>query len=239
MYYLIEPYTMYQGKKKAKHWMQIAEEEALFYKQLIENQQIQQQAESNAPAAAGWPNFGYFNPPMEGFSFSVSPSITGSAPYTVYLNVNGARDAIRFNDFNWVFSDGTTATGATATKLFNTGSFQIGLTASTQYGGKLTLLTTTVTASLPVYVANFTGSVESGSVPLTVTFTNLTTINQYTGSVTGVSYVWNFGSASATSTQENPTVTYYQTGSYIVRLEATGSYGMLSSKAKFAVSAST
>jgi PKD repeat protein len=81
----------------------------------------------------------------------------------------------------------------------------------------------------------------TGSVPLTVTFTNQTVINQYTssnGTLPGVTYRWNFGSGSAISTQTNPTITYYNTGSYIVRLESTGSYGMLSSIARVAVSAS-
>ena len=51
MSYLIEPFTIFQGKKKDKHWMQIAEEEALFYKMIQE--QIQQQQVQQAVAAAG------------------------------------------------------------------------------------------------------------------------------------------------------------------------------------------
>jgi PKD repeat protein len=243
MSYLIEPFTIFQGKKKDKHWMQIAEEEALFYKMMQESVQQQQQltALANVAGVGGTPEYGFFNPKLSTLGFSVSPNITGSAPYTIYLNPTSHDSVNRFCNFTWNFSDGTSVTGPTATKTFQTGSFRVSLTASAQFNNATQAVVTTVTSSLPVVVANFTSSVQSGSVPITVTFTNLTYINQYTGSGTlpGVTYRWNFGSASLTSTETNPTVTYYHTGSYIVRLESTGSYGMLSDKAKFAVSAST
>ena len=234
---------MYQGKKVNKHWTQIAEEEALFHKMINEAREAQAQAEANSAAPGGWPqeNKGYFKPDVTTLAFSISPSATGSAPYTVYLNpTNGcSNDVVRFCNWTYNFSDGTSATGPTATHTFDTGSFSVSVTASALYGGNSNQTSLPLTASLPVYLANFTSSVQTGSVPLTVTFTNLTTINQYTGSFNNVSYLWTFGSASATSTVQNPTVTYYQTGSYTVRLSLTGSYGMMSSKIKFAVSAST
>lgn len=239
--YLIEPYSIFQGKKKDKHWMQIAEEEALFYKMI--NEQFIQQSQQATPiaGAGGVPVYGFFNPKISTLGFSISPSRTGSAPYTVYLNPTSDESVTRFCNFTWNFSDGTSATGPTTVKVFQTGSFKISLTASAQFNGatRSVVIPNSVTASLPVVISNFTSSVKSGSVPLLVNFINLTTINQYTGStLPGVTYRWNFGSASLISTETNPTVTYYQTGSYIVRLESTGSYGMLSSIAKFAVSAS-
>lgn len=241
--YLIEPYTIFQGKKKDKHWMQIAEEEAQFYRMI--NEQFIQQSQQTTPiaGAGGVPVDGYFRPNLSTLGFSISPTNTGSAPYTVYLNPTSDESVIRYCNFTWNFSDGTSATGPTAIKVFQTGSFKISLTASAQFNGTTQAVVTpnAVTASLPVVISNFTSSVQSGSVPLTVTFINLTTINQYTGSgnLPGVTYKWNFGSASLTSTETNPIVTYYQTGSYIVRLESTASYGMTSTKVRFAVSAST
>jgi PKD repeat protein len=241
--YLIEPYTFFQGKKKEKHWMQIAEEEALFHK-MLQEQFIQQTQQATPIAGAGGvPPYGFFNPNLSTLGFSISPSRTGSAPYTVYLNPTSDESVIRFCNFTWNFSDGTSATGPTAVKVFQTGSFKISLTASAQFNGLTQAVVTpsAVTASLPVVISNFTSSVQSGSVPLTVTFINLTTINQYTGSgnLPGVTYKWNFGSASLTSTETNPVVTYYQTGSYTVRLESTASYGMTDTKVRLAVSAST
>lgn len=243
MSYLIEPYTIFQGKKKDKHWMQIAEEEALFYKMMQESiQQQQATALANVSGVGGTPEYGFFNPKLSTLGFSVSPNTTGSAPYTIYLNPTSDQSVNRFCNLIWNFSDGTSVTGPTAVKTFQTGSFKISVTASSQFNGttQAVVIPNAVTASLPVVISNFTSSVQSGSVPLIVNFINLTTINQYTGSVNlpGVTYRWNFGSASLTSTETNPTVTYYQTGSYIVRLESTGSYGMLSARARFAVSAS-
>jgi hypothetical protein len=49
--YLIEPYTIFQGKKKDKHWMEIADEEALYFKMIQEQklqQDLQQQQQQNA-----------------------------------------------------------------------------------------------------------------------------------------------------------------------------------------------
>lgn len=243
MSYLIEPFTIFQGKKKDKHWMQIAEEEALFYKMIQEDIQ-QQQATSlaNVSGIGGTPEYGFFNPKLSTLGFSISPNRTGSAPYTVYLNPTSDISVNRFCNYTWNFGDGTSVVGPTATKIFQTGSFKISVTASSQFNGSTQsfVIPNAITSSLPVVISNFTSSVQSGSIPLIVNFINLTTINQYTGStLPGVTYLWNFGSASLTSTETNPTVTYYHTGSYIVRLESTGSYGMLSSRAKFAVSAST
>jgi PKD repeat protein len=237
------PYTIFQGKKKDKHWMQIAEEEALFYRMIQE--QIQQQAQATTPVAGagGVPVYSYFNPNFSTLGFSISPSITGSAPYTVYLNPTSDESIVRYCNLTWNFSDGTSATGPITVKTFQTGSFNISLTASAQFNGATSaiIISNAVTASLPVVISNFTSSVQSGSVPLTVNFINLTTINQYTssGALPGVTYKWSFGSGSVTSTQTNPTITYYNTGSYIVKLESTGSYGMTSSRVRLAVSAST
>lgn len=242
MSHLIEPYTIFQGKKKDKHWMQIAEEEALFYRMIQEAAQQQQTQQAVADAGAGGsPVYEYFNPKLSTLGFSISPTRTGSAPYTVYLNPTSDISVNRYCNITWNFSDGTSATGPTAVKVFQTGSFKISMTASAQFNGstQTVVIPNAVTASLPVVVANFTSSVQSGSVPLTVTFINLSTINQYTGSsLPGVTYKWNFGSASLTSNETNPTVTYYQTGSYLVRLEATASYGMTSLRERIAVSAS-
>ncbi len=246
-HYLIEPYTIFQGKKKEKHWMQIAEEESLYFRMIHEQQLAQQQAESTTPPVpGGWPQsqLGYFHPDLSTLGFSVSPSSTGSAPYTVYLNCTAESDVVRFSNFTWNFSDGTSvSSGPSISKTFQTGSFKVSLTASKWIDGgtAAVVIPNVVTASLPVIVANFTSSVRSGSVPLSVTFTNLSFINQYTGSgnLPGVTYLWNFGSASATSTEANPTITYYQTGSYYVKLEDTGSYGMKSTSYKLFISAST
>jgi PKD repeat protein len=66
-------------------------------------------------------------------------------------------------------------------------------------------------------MANFSASVEAGGVPLTVSFTDLST-----PSVT--SWSWNFGDTSS-STLQNPTHTYTTVGTYSVSLMVDGPGG--------------
>ncbi len=68
----------------------------------------------------------------------------------------------------------------------------------------------------PVPVANFSASPTGGVVPVTVSFSNL--------SSNATSYAWDFGDGS-TSSAANPTHTYTTIGSYTVKLTATGSLG--------------
>jgi len=66
-------------------------------------------------------------------------------------------------------------------------------------------------------VANFSGSPTSGTVPLTVNFTDLST-----GSIT--SWSWTFGDGG-TSTSQNPSHQYTSTGTFTVSLTVTGPGG--------------
>ncbi len=65
-------------------------------------------------------------------------------------------------------------------------------------------------------IAGFTFEQDESN-PLMVTFTNT--------SVNGVSYAWDFGDDSGTSTEENPTYTYSTEGTYTVTLTVTGNDG--------------
>ncbi len=72
-------------------------------------------------------------------------------------------------------------------------------------------------SSLPVPVANFTGSPLSGSPPLAVTFTDSSTNSP-------TSWSWTFGDSS-TSTAQSPSHTYSSNGTYTVALTATNASG--------------
>jgi YD repeat-containing protein len=78
---------------------------------------------------------------------------------------------------------------------------------------------TTVTASFYIIPPNaeFTASPTSGTSPLTVNFTDLSTYNP-------TSWWWNFGDGS-TSTLRNPSHTYRNPGTYTVSLTATNAGG--------------
>jgi PKD repeat protein len=70
----------------------------------------------------------------------------------------------------------------------------------------------------PVYPhAGFTGAPLTGTAPLTVSFTDLST-----GTIT--SWAWDFGDGG-TSTQRNPVHTYQKQGTYKVRLTVSGPAG--------------
>ncbi len=77
--------------------------------------------------------------------------------------------------------------------------------------------TITFSAAPQVPVANFSGTPTSGTAPLEVSFTDLSN-----GEID--SWLWTFGDGG-TSTDQNPTYTYYDHGIYTVSLEVTGPGG--------------
>lgn len=72
-------------------------------------------------------------------------------------------------------------------------------------------------SKLPAPVANFTRTPTSGAIPLTVTFTDTSTLLP-------TSWLWTFGDG-ATSTSQNPTHAYTRGGEYTVTLTATNAIG--------------
>jgi PKD repeat protein len=75
---------------------------------------------------------------------------------------------------------------------------------------------------VPVQAAlnpDFTGTPRSGVSPLSVQFADIST-----GFVEPVTWVWDFGDGN-TSTAKNPIYTYYQTGSFTVKLDITNANG--------------
>ncbi len=74
-----------------------------------------------------------------------------------------------------------------------------------------------VTVSAPAPVAQFTGTSDLGTAPLTVNFSNTST-----GSIT--SYAWTFGDGG-TSTAASPSHVYAAAGTYTVALTVTGPGG--------------
>ncbi|MCA4135040.1 PKD domain-containing protein [Arthrobacter sp. M4] len=80
---------------------------------------------------------------------------------------------------------------------------------------------------VPVPVASFTATPDTGAAPLPVTFAD-TSAGQPT------SWSWNFGDG-ATSTVQNPSHTYASAGSYLVTLTATNSSGSSASSGTITV----
>jgi serine protease len=155
------------------------------------------------------------NPPVA--AFSGTPT-SGYAPLTVTFT-----DASTNNptSWSWTFGDGGTSTAQNPSHTYTSaGTYTVTLTATNAYGSDSETKTGYIVVSTaPTYppVANFSGTPTSGNIPLTVTFTDLSTYNP-------TSWSWNFGDGG-TSTAQNPTHTYTSAGTYTVTLTATNAYG--------------
>jgi serine protease len=150
-------------------------------------------------------------------NFSGTPT-SGTAPLTVAftdLSTNGP------TSWAWTFGDGGTSTAQNPSHTYTSaGTYTVTLTATNSYGSDGETKTGYISVSNPPTnppVANFSGTPTSGTAPLTVAFTDLSTN-------TPTSWSWTFGDGG-TSTAQNPSHTYTSAGTYTVTLTATNSYG--------------
>jgi PKD repeat protein len=153
------------------------------------------------------------NPPPVIASFSAAPT-NGLAPLTVsFTNLsNGA------TNYNWAFGDGNFSTTFNPSHNYtNAGIYTASLTA-VGLGGTNTFTRTNyiVATNPPSVIADFSATPTNGLVPLSVSFTNL--------SSAATNYSWNFGDGNF-STTLNPSHIYTNAGSYIVSLTAVGPGG--------------
>ncbi len=147
-------------------------------------------------------------------AFSASP-VTGAVPLTVTFT-NQSTPASAITGYLWAFGDGYTATITSPVHSYTSAGYYT-VTLAAMAGAEQNTITKTnyitVSAASAPTVA-FTASPVTGTVPLTVTFTNQSSPTQ-----TITSYLWTFGDGS-TSTITNPEHTYTATGYYTVALTA-------------------
>lgn len=148
--------------------------------------------------------------------FSGTPT-SGCAPLAVSFTDLSTGTAI--DGWSWTFGDGGSSTAQNPNYTYNNpGTYTVSLTVSSSSQGCDD--TETKTAYITVNgapVADFEGNPTSGTEPLTVNFTDLST-----GSPG--SWDWNFGDGG-TSTEQNPSHTYTSDGTYTVTLTATNNCG--------------
>jgi len=145
-------------------------------------------------------------------AFVGSPT-SGCAPLTVNFTDQSTGS---ITSWSWTFGDGGSSTSQNPSHQYSSaGTYTVTLTVTGPGGSDGETKTNYITVSNPP-TANFTGSPTSGTVPLTVNFTN-----QSNGAT---SYLWNFGD-SQTSTATNPSHTYTSTGTFTVTLTATNACG--------------
>jgi PKD repeat protein len=149
--------------------------------------------------------------------FSATPT-SGSSPLTVNfsdLSTNGP------TTWSWDFGDGGTSTAQNPTHVYAAaGTYTVALTATNASGSDTATKVNYITVSEtppPAPVADFSATPTSGSPPLTVNFSDLSTNGPTTWS-------WDFGDGG-TSTAQNPTHVYAAAGTYTVALTATNASG--------------
>jgi PKD repeat protein len=116
--------------------------------------------------------------------------------------------------WSWELGDGAMSSQQHPVHLYDApGTYSVSLTASVGPQSGMLVMTDLVTVDPAPLIADFTASPTLGPSPLTVSFTDTSS----GGDVTAWS--WDFGDG-VTSTDQNPTHTYYFLGTYDVSLEA-------------------
>ena len=148
---------------------------------------------------------------------------SGVSPLTVKFN-DRSTGLVEPVIYLWDFGDGNTSSKQNPWYTFGqSGSYAITLTINQASGALATIskndYITVTSAPLVLPIADFFGIPTSGSAPLTVAFTDLTTN-------TPTSWNWSFGDDSVeNATEQNPVHTYTNPGDYTVSLNATNADG--------------
>jgi PKD repeat protein len=153
----------------------------------------------------------------------------GLYPYADFsaIPVSGAPPlAVAFTDlstgstprtYQWSFGDGGTSILPNPTHSYAaTGIYTVTLTITNSYGSDSRTKTEYIRVGAGP-VADFTGTPQSGNIPLAVAFTDISTGNPATWS-------WSFGDGG-TSTERNPSHTYTKAGTYGITLTVTNTFG--------------
>src|SRR5208283_3292086 len=162
-------------------------------------------------------------------SFITASSSEGNAPLNVsFLD----RSAGSPDSWLWDFGDGTSSQEQTPTHLYGSpGSYDVSLTVKNGDQTDSTALQNAVIVTPPRIVANFTASPLTGPEPLTVRFTDQSTGFPTSWNWTFQETSWNmtfYNTGSTiydTSTNQNPTETFTDPGTYDVWLTVNNVYG--------------
>jgi len=147
-------------------------------------------------------------------NFTAAP-ISGNAPLTVQFTDTSTGSP---TSWSWDFGDdSTSATQSPVHTYTKAGNHSVVLTATNAAGSNQIVRRDYITVIAVVPDANFTGTPTTGTKPLNVTFTDLSTN-------TPTSWNWDFGDGSY-STAQNPSHTFTSNRSYAVSLTATNSAG--------------
>ncbi len=169
-----------------------------------------------------------------GCNATATTSVTVNPGPTAGFTVNNPSQAITGNNFiftntgtatgvtyAWKFGDGGTATGAnTSHSYVSIGTYTVTQTLTNTTTGCMDSIKVIVTVNPDGTVAQF----SANSSVQCLSSNSFVFTNQSSGTAP-ITYVWNFGDGSPTSTATNPTHTYTGTGIYAVKLVTTGAGG--------------
>jgi PKD repeat protein len=147
----------------------------------------------------------------------VAQPVSGTAPLTVTFT-NQSQHA---SSYTWTFGDGGTAVTANPTHTYQSaGSYGVSLVVTGPGGTAQEVKSGYITVNPPAGVptATFSADVVSGTAPLNVTFTAVTS-----GTVEG--WLWDFGDGSTATTVLVVSHTYTTTGVFDVSLTVSNTSG--------------
>ena len=156
-------------------------------------------------------------PPVSPLADFSANQTSGIAPLAVLFTDNSTNTP---TSWNWSFGDGNYSTLQNPVHTYAfTGTFTVSLNATNSAGSNISTRSNyiTVTSSIIPPAASFIGTPTTGTVPLTVQFTD-------TSNGSPMSWNWSFGDGNY-STLQNPSHTYFATGTYTVSLNAANSAG--------------
>lgn len=143
-------------------------------------------------------------------SFTSTP-LSGTAPLAVQFTDTSVGSP---TSWSWSFGDDGTSLVENPSHTYTTaGTYSVSLTAANTYGSDTETKQGYLTVTGSELIADFTATPLTGTVPMNVTFTDLST-----GSP--ASWLWDFGDGG-TSTAQNPVHMYNTYGTHTVKLTVT------------------
>ncbi|GAB4495889.1 MAG: hypothetical protein OHK0019_26280 [Saprospiraceae bacterium] len=156
-----------------------------------------------------------FNQP--GFITALGTPTTNFSSVTQGLTVSFTNNSQNASSYLWNFGDGATSSESNPVHVYqNGGTYTVTLTA-TNNCGSTTFTQDIFVESVPI--AAFSPGSSEGCAPFTVQFTNQSSPNS-------TSFAWTFeGGQPATSSEQNPSATWSQPGTYAVTLIVSNAAG--------------
>lgn len=152
-------------------------------------------------------------------AFSAEP-LTGTVPLVAAFTDASMPGTFPITSWQWDFGDGGGSTEQNPVHTYTAaGSYSVSLSISTEAGSSIESKSNYINVMAPP-MADFDASPASGLAPLTVVFADASSA----GSAPISAWWWDFGDG-ATATEQNPTHTYAEPGTYSVSLTVSNEIG--------------